>query len=304
MGYIRFFDAHLDQFGPQSGGWGSAEQLGDMDMLSGALRVYFCERDGQAPQTVEDHLQEARQIDKLMRPYMPRRWKQGAAYRLHVEGLESARTNEDVDRLVIAFSQLGVRGFTPIYHKDNPLGGCSKESSVGLTELGRHAIERHTWLGAESWVDLAHMSHASMAETLGMQHVRICYTHGAIQHKQITDAVLTNGNLERCLNMELAKRIIAREGIICLSPARPFYPGLDGPFFDHLVELGEESAWRGVGIGTDYGGILDEWRFAECATVGRCFETVTEFLLQRNLHEAKVTAVVGRNVAEFFGLTA
>lgn len=62
------FDAHLDQYGEQSGGWGSAEQLANMDQLGGALRVLFCERDGTYPKTTPAHKAEVEVIRTELHP--------------------------------------------------------------------------------------------------------------------------------------------------------------------------------------------------------------------------------------------
>lgn len=100
--------------------------------------------------------------------------------------------------------------------------------------------------------------------------------------------------------MHLAREIIQLGGIVCLSPAKPFYERLDGPFIEHLVELGEASEWLQVGIGTDYGGILDEWRLPGCHTVADCFKTLIRSLLAHGLEEWQIRRVVGENAQRFF----
>lgn len=299
-----FFDAHLDQFGPQSGGWGSPDQLAGMDHLNGALRVFFCERDGEVPANPAIHLFEAGEIrDRLMPLHMPPRWESGVHFRYHVEGMESGRDLQEYVGMIDTFAGWGVRGSNPIYHKNNPLGGCSKESGVGLTTLGRQVLQdmrRRSW-----WLDLAHMSQKSVQQVLELwaqqgRKQRLCYTHGGIRHGEISDPVLTEGNLERCLDLDQALEVASSGGLVCLSPARPFYNRLDGPFLEHIKLLGEASNWRGVGIGTDYGGILDEWRLPGCYTVASCFWTVEEFLLSQGLKPEQVGCITGLNACSFF----
>lgn len=306
-----FFDAHLDQFGPQSGGWGSAEQLSGMDRLSGALRVFFCERDGLYPRTPQEHLAIIQNIrEELMPPHMPQTWHLGREFRYHIEGLESVRTPSEAELMVATLTALGVRSANPIYHSGNPLGGCSREPGRGLTKLGCTLI---THMLENGWkIDLAHMSDCAMEETIRLacsmrvdgrsaSH-QICYTHGGIQHKGITNPVLANGNIERCLTLQRAEDIIDQGGIVCLSPANPFYTGLNSAFTEHVRILGDKSAWRGIGIGTDYGGILDEWRFPGCMTVAQCFEMVARHLSSTGLSSEQVAAVVGVNARHFFDL--
>lgn len=295
------FDAHLDQFGDQSGGWGSEEQLGEMWVLSGALRVLFCERNGVAPTTLQDHLWEADRIRTVHHPsYMPSQWRLGREYWLHVEGLECISDQVDVLKGLSTFHEWGVRGSNPIYHRDNPLGGCSKESGVGLTEFGRTFLQGMWALGW--WIDLAHMSEQSISEVLAMMKRlgKLCYTHGGVRHSAISDPILTVGNIERSISMEQALVVVQSGGLVCISPCRPFYNGLDNTFLEHIRTLGEASDWNGVGIGTDYGGILDSWRFDGCLTVADCFRAVTTFLLDSGLTEQQVRRVIGLNARRFF----
>lgn len=299
-----FFDAHLDQFGPQSGGWGSPEQLEGMERLGGALRVFFCEREASAPNTPDIHLAEAVNIrDNLMPPHMPARWEREVHFRYHVEGMESGRDLPEYEELIDTFASWGVNGSNPIYHRNNPLGGCSKESGVGLTTLGRQVLANMRW--RSWWLDLAHMSQRSAQQVLELWDQqgcvqRLCYTHGGIRHTEIADPVLTNGNLERSLDLDQARELVRSGGLVCLSPAKPFYNRLEGPFLEHIKLLGEASNWDGLGIGTDYGGILDEWRLPGCRTVADCFQTVTDFLLSNGLTEVQVSNVVGLNAQRFF----
>ncbi|MCA9375756.1 MAG: membrane dipeptidase [Candidatus Doudnabacteria bacterium] len=321
QGFDRSFvcvDAHLDQHDPTggdaTGGWGSNEQLQDMGLLEGALRVFFCETlqsDGETrstPPGPDEHLVEVGRIrDTFMPPFVPDDWRRGVHFRYHVEGMESCDRLDDAKWLIDRLHEMGVRGFNPIYHPDNPLGGCSKESGKGLTELGRRVF---TYAWAKGWwVDTAHMSDTSIAETLTLRGDRrdwkLCYTHGGIQHDGIDHSALVNGNIERCLTMDRALEIVRAGGLVCLSPAKPFYPGFGGVFVDHVRALLAETRmhWCGVGIGTDYGGILDDWRFDGCETVGRLFEQLIVALLGAGLTELQVRRVVGANAGIFFDLT-
>lgn len=297
---FRFFDAHLDQFGRQSGGWGSAEQLSGMDQLVGALRVFFCERDGEYPRSPQEHLEI---VQLIRQELMPPAWQLGHQFRYHIEGLESVRTSSEAVNTVAILTALGVRSSNPIYHAGNPLGGCSKEPGQGLTELGRVLLR---CMLDNGWkIDLAHMSDRSMGEVIelacstNMGH-RICYTHGGIQHPGITHPLLRGGNIERCLTLDRAYDIVNVGGLVCLSPAHPFYQGLAGAFTQHVHMLGDFSKWCSVGIGTDYGGILDEWRFPGCANVAQCFEAVAAHLSASGFSDKQVTAVVGVNAENYF----
>lgn len=305
------YDAHLDQFGPQSGGFGSAEQLAGLHLLGGAIRSIFCERDDEPPISASDHLLEAHRIrEELMPSHMPFGWHGESRVYYHLEGFESVRSQQNAHWLISELANaIGVRGFTPIYHRNNPLGGCGKESGKGLTKFGRYVLS-YAWSQHNWWVDVAHMSDVSICDTLSLReeidnHIwtpRLAYTHGGIRNIEICDPVIVGGNEERCLGMNRALEIVKAGGLVCLSPVRPFYQRLHGPFVNDIRMLGQASDWRLVGIGTDYGGVHDKWRFPRCETVAKLFEAVIVALLKEGLEEWQVRRVVGENVARFFRL--
>ncbi|MCW1930071.1 MAG: membrane dipeptidase [Candidatus Kerfeldbacteria bacterium] len=291
------FDAHLDY--PGQGGWGSAEQLVNADKLKGALRVFFCEEDGHAPSNVDEHLREIARLDPLLAGNAP-----GRKDPRHIEGCESVRSEDEICRVLDEALKRGIVSVGPIYHRDNPLGGCSKESGIGLTHLGVRFLSTATFHNLR--IDLAHMSAASMDHVLRVVWLPpapnkspISYTHGGVWHDGVTHPLIVKGNRERCLLMECAKQIIDMGGFVGLSPCAPFY---DEPsvFFDHLLEL--HSFVPRVGIGTDYGGILDEWCWPGCETVFDLFCYVTHELFKRGLTEQQVAGIIGDNFRHHLGL--
>lgn len=317
MAHIHFADAHVDW--PGQGGWGSSQQLEGLGRLFGAVRVFFCE-----PQAVDG----GRAFHTEWRVHLAEivRLRDAAANHACansvtiattwcVEGFESVTTAlEAREFLDILSRDFGVTAVIPIYHPGNPLGGCSKESGVGLTALGAEVIRMMFVMDIA--VDFAHMSHQSMrnvlvlADTWAREHggkcPRICYSHGGMQHNQLTDPLIVNGNSERCITPELAQEIISRKGIVCLSGSRPFYPDI-ALFIEHITNLVQcADSYLHVGIGMDYGGILDEWRFDGCATIADAHQTIYQALLDRLGAEEidLIRQICGANVLRFYRIAA
>lgn len=290
------FDAHLDY--PGQGGWGSEEQLIGADKLSGALRVFFCEdASGNAPSTLDEHLREIERLDPLLAQNAP-----GRVDPRHIEGCESVHSEADIYRLIEAAKQRGVISIGPIYHRDNPFGGCSKESGKGLTQLGRRFLSAAAF--QKLHIDLAHMSDKSMDQVFSVAWVYpegYGYTHGGVWHDGVTHPLIADGNRERCLSRERALSIISRGGFVGLSPCKPFY---DDPstFFDHVLQFATMCDWKKVGVGTDYGGILDEWRWPQCETVFDLFCFVAEGLRLRGISEEIIANIIGDNFRRHLGL--
>ncbi len=317
MTHIHFADAHVDW--PGQGGWGSSRQLEGLQLLHGAVRVFFCEPTTAGNQgfhvSWRDHLAE---IQKLRDAAMNHAHANNIAITTTwcVEGLESIHTiAEAKEFLGILSRDFGVTAVIPIYHPGNPLGGCSKESGIGLTELGADVIRM--MFAMDIVVDFAHMSHQSMCDVLVLadtwarehegEYPRICYSHGGIVHDQLTDPLIVNSNSERCITAELAQKIINRKGIVCLSGSRPFYPNI-GLFIKHIESLVYPDNGNNlrVGIGMDYGGILDEWRFDGCATIAEAHQTIGRALIdQLGAEEAGIIQqVCGTNVLRFYRIEA
>lgn len=292
------YDAHIDH--PGEGGWGSLEQLEGLAQLDGGIRVFFCEPNGTFHRSPIFHLGDIDRIWEEMEPGMPPQWQAGRDVWWVVEGMESLSFPWDLLHFHKSFALRNIRGGIPIYHIGNFLGGCSKEDA-GLTELGRSLMR--VMMEHNLWVDLAHMSHQSMRDTLAIVgHYNVCYSHGGIWHDGVTDPLILNGNTQRMLTLADAEALAQNWSLVCLSPAQPFYDSLapDSAFIAHIKRLGEVSAWRKVGIGTDYGGILDRWRLPGCRTIAECFATVIQALLAAGLEEWQVRRVVGLNVRDFF----
>jgi microsomal dipeptidase-like Zn-dependent dipeptidase len=314
MAPVHFADAHIDW--PGQGGWGSSQQLEGLRILRGAVRVFFCE-----PQDVDG----SRAFHTNWRVHLAEICKLRDAAATHaransiaiattwcVEGFESVHTTAEAKEFLDILSRdFGVTAVIPIYHPGNPLGGCSKESGVGLTALGTEVIRM--MFAMDIAVDFAHMSHKSMRDVLVLadiwarehegEYPRICYSHGGIAHNQLTDPLIMDGNSERCINPKLAQEIINRKGIVCLSGSRPFYPDL-ALFIEHVESLVHENSDNHlhVGIGMDYGGILDEWRFDGCTTIAEAHQTIAQALInQLGTEEADVIRqICGTNVLRFY----
>lgn len=309
------FDAHLDQPGEpsvdgQGGWWGSAEQLGDMNQLGGAARVIFMESaDGTEVQPPGEFLATAQDIlDRRFPRQMPQSWKHGQQYALHVEALEAYPRLPGIGpiptprELYQELHRLGVRSCTPIYHNNNVYGGCSKESGKGLNPNIAPRMYNDLFLDLGWKVCMAHMSMLSMQETIEyfLQHgigERLSYTHGCIRWDNPRPEFV--GNAERMISFATAYAVIKAGGLVGISPAEPFYDEPDRYFAD-LMRLIEISGGNGVAIGTDAGGLLDEWLFPGWNNVANMFRQTIIGLLERDVPEEIVRKVAGQNARKFF----
>lgn len=191
---------------------------------------------------------------------------------------------ENVERL---FNE-GYRAMGLQHFFDNALGGSLHgQSQTGLTTFGFDAV-REMWR-LNIAVDLAHASEQTSRDVLAMpEQGPVFISHGGVRD---TCTVSQQRNLPDDVLMQIAQRggvvgIGYFEGAICdITPE-----GIASAILSAVELMGVEA----VALGSDYDG-----------SVATAFDTsqlavITHQLLEANLSEADIRAVMGQNVQRFF----
>ncbi len=204
---------------------------------------------------------------------------------LSIEGLqnlEGKRKNLDV-LFNAGFRMAGITHFF-----DNELAGSMHGlKKGGLTPLGRQIVRDMEAKGIV--VDIAHCSHACVAEILAMATKPVISSHGGVQATCKVNRNLTDDEIRGVAKTGGVIGIGYWDGAVCdISPAsiaRAIKHVRDLVGIDH------------VGLGSDYDG---------ATTVG--FDTsqlalVTEALMQAGFSEADIAKVMGGNVLRVLAAT-
>lgn len=191
---------------------------------------------------------------------------------------------ENVERL---FNE-GYRAMGLQHFFDNALGGSLHgQSQTGLTAFGFDAV-REMWR-LNIAVDLAHASEQTSRDVLGMpEQGPVFISHGGVRD---TCTVSQQRNLPDDVLMQISQRggvvgIGYFEGAICdITPE-----GIASAILSAVELMGVDA----VALGSDYDG-----------SVATAFDTsqlavITHQLLDANLSEADIRAVMGQNVQRFF----
>jgi membrane dipeptidase len=188
-----------------------------------------------------------------------------------IEGGEGILEVDDVDRLWVA----GARAITLEHFGNNAMGGAAKGQMVrnilgvktatleplGLTELGRAAVERMMDLGIV--IDLAHASDALSRDVLDLTEARgvpVLNSHSGAR------ALL---QMERAVPDELAARIVKGGGLVGVTvfdrmvtdvpeAARwqGFVPGTCDEVVAHWLHLAKVTGPEGLVLGSDFNGFI------------------------------------------------
>ncbi len=167
---------------------------------------------------------------------------------LHVQG------PEDIQKIFDA----GVRSMIIQYSRENDLA-----SKTELTPTGQAVVKKMFSLGMI--VDVAHMMPGprqqvfSLAEAQG-QGAQVGYTHGAPVDQIARLKGLEHIAAERGLSYQEIGRIAKMGGIVGLSVSKPFFKDIEGltTAIDRTMQL--DNGPRTVAIGSDWGGVPNEWR--------------------------------------------
>jgi membrane dipeptidase len=204
---------------------------------------------------------------------------------LSIEGLQNLEgKRENLDKLFNAGFRMA--GFTHFF--DNELAGSMHGlKKGGLTALGRQIFRDMEAKGMA--IDIAHASHAAVAEMLAMATKPVVSSHGGVQATCKVNRNLTDDEIRGVTRTGGVIGIGYWDGAICdTSPkaiARAIVHVRDLVGIDH------------VGLGSDYDG---------ATTVG--FDTasvvhVTQALMDAGLTEEEIAKVMGGNVLRVLSQT-
>ena len=218
---------------------------------------------------------KAQQIDALLAARQMDRSTVGAM--LTIEGLHNLEGKaENLDRLYDAGFRMA--GFTHFF--DNELGGSMHGlKKGGLTPFGREILRRMEAKGMI--VDIAHLSHAGVAEVLAMAKRPVVSSHGGVQATCKVNRNLTDDEVRGVAKTGGVIGIGYWEGAICSTDPRAAAKAMK-----HVRDL---VGIQHVALGSDYDG----------ATTVR-FDTsqlaqVTQALMDEGFTPDEIRAVMGEN---------
>lgn len=218
---------------------------------------------------------KAQQIDALLAARQKDRSTVGAM--LTIEGLHNLEGKaENLDRLYDAGFRMA--GFTHFF--DNELGGSMHGlKKGGLTPFGRDILRRMEAKGMI--VDIAHLSHAGVAEVLAMAKRPVVSSHGGVQATCKVNCNLTDDEVRGVAKTGGIIGIGYWEGAICSTDPRAAAKAMK-----HVRDL---VGIQHVALGSDYDG----------ATTVR-FDTsqlaqVTQALMDEGFTPDEIRAVMGEN---------
>ncbi len=196
---------------------------------------------------------------------------------LSVEGLQNLEGDlANLDRLYAA----GFRMAGPVHFFDNQLAGSMHGlEKGGLTGMGRRAIRRMEELGMV--VDIAHCSHACVADILAMARRPVVSSHGGVQATCRVNRNLTDEEIRGVAATGGVVGIGYWDGAICSTD-----PHAAARAMKHVRDLvGVEH----VALGSDYDGATTV-RFDTSELV-----QVTQALLEEGFTPDEIRAVMGGN---------
>lgn len=218
---------------------------------------------------------KAQQLDALLAARQKDRSTVGAM--LTIEGLHNLEGKaENLDRLYDAGFRMA--GFTHFF--DNELGGSMHGlKKGGLTPFGREILRRMEAKGMI--VDIAHLSHAGVAEVLAMAKRPVVSSHGGVQATCKVNRNLTDDEVRGVAKTGGVIGIGYWEGAICSTDPRAAAKAMK-----HVRDL---VGIQHVALGSDYDG----------ATTVR-FDTsqlaqVTQALMDEGFTPDEIRAVMGEN---------
>ena len=197
---------------------------------------------------------------------------------LSIEGLQDLEG--DIGNLDVLYAA-GFRMAGLAHFFDNDVAGSMHGlGKGGLTPLGRQAVQRMEALGMV--VDLAHVSHAAVADVLAMATRPVVFSHGGVQATCKVNRNLTDEEIKGVAKGGGVIGIGFWEGAVCsLAPeavARAIRHVRDLVGIDH------------VGLGSDFDGTTTNGFDASQVAA------VTQALLDAGFAEAEIRKVMGGNV--------
>jgi membrane dipeptidase len=196
---------------------------------------------------------------------------------LTIEGLQNLEGKAaNLDRLYDAGFRMA--GLTHFF--DNELGGSMHGlKKGGLTPFGRDIVRRMEAKGMI--VDIAHLSHAGVAELLAMAKRPVVSSHGGVQATCKVNRNLTDNEIRGVAKTGGVIGIGYWEGAVCSTDPRAAAKAMK-----HVRDL---VGIQHVALGSDYDGATTV-RFDTSQLV-----QVTQALTDEGFAEAEIRAVMGEN---------
>jgi microsomal dipeptidase-like Zn-dependent dipeptidase len=197
---------------------------------------------------------------------------------LSIEGLHDLEGKiENLDVLYAAGFRMA--GLTHFF--DNEVAGSMHGiAKGGLTDLGRQAVQRMEALGMI--VDLAHASHAAVAEVLAMAKRPVVSSHGGVQATCKVNRNLTDDEIRGIARTGGVVGIGYWDGAICST--RPEAAAKAIAYVRDLVGIDH------VGLGSDFDGSTTTGFDASQVAA------ITQALLDAGFSETDIRKVMGGNV--------
>jgi membrane dipeptidase len=221
-------------------------------------------------------IRSAAQFDRLLADRIEGARVVGAM--LSIEGLqdlEGKLANLDV----LHGAGFRMAGLTHFFDND-VAGSMHGERKAGLTPLGRQVVRRMESLGMI--VDIAHSSHATIAEVLAMARRPVVASHGGVQATCKVNRNLTDGEIRGIARTGGVIGIGYWDAAICST--RPEAAAAAILHVRNLVGVDH------VGLGSDFDGAVTTG-FDSGMVVA-----ITQALLDRGFSEADIAKVMGGNV--------
>jgi membrane dipeptidase len=220
-------------------------------------------------------IDEARQLDALVQNRQGNNRPVGAM--LTIEGLHILEGNaENLERLYVAGFRMA--GLTHFF--DNELGGSMHGTRKGgLTSFGRDIVQRMEAMGMI--VDIAHLSHAGVAEVLAMAKRPVVSSHGGVQATCKVNRNLTDDEIRGIARTGGVVGIGYWDAALCDTSPRAAAKAMK--HVRDLVGIGT------VALGSDYDGATTV-RFDTSQLV-----QVTQALLDEGFTPDEIRAAMGGN---------
>ncbi len=197
---------------------------------------------------------------------------------LSIEGLQDLEG--DIGNLDVLYAAgFRMAGLTHFF--DNELAGSMHGlRKGGLTPLGRQVVQRMEALGMV--VDLAHVSHAAVADVLAMATRPVVFSHGGVQATCKVNRNLTDEEIKGVAKGGGVIGIGVWEGAVCSLTPEAVVRAID-----HVRDL---VGIDHVGLGSDFDGSTTTGFDASQIAA------VTQALQEAGFSEADIRKVMGSNV--------
>nr|WP_315380828.1 dipeptidase [uncultured Sphingomonas sp.] len=197
---------------------------------------------------------------------------------LSIEGLQDLEGDPaNLDRLYAAGFRMA--GFAHFFDNE-AAGSMHGQAKGGLTPLGRQVLRRMEALGMV--VDVAHASHAAVADILAMARRPVVSSHGGVQATCKINRNLTDDEIRGIARTGGVVGIGYWEAAVCSTS-----PNAIAAAITHVRDL---VGIDHVGLGSDFDGAVTTGFDASQLVV------VTQALVDRGFSEQEIAKVMGGNV--------